>query len=131
MLLFLWNKSYNWNHNRNWRFESGNTEYYLSYCSTPTPRIARILHYEFRFISLSKVETAWTEVFGHKWCTIWHKRHHTKIWQIGVDMRFIKGLMAWNVCKIKVFTLKKSDRLKLPFSSLTSPDVVETGNSAS
>lgn len=40
--------------------------------------------YWFRFIPLSELETVWTEIFGRKWSTIWHKWHYTKIWQITV-----------------------------------------------
>lgn len=53
--------------------------------------------YGFRFISLFKVETVWSEIFWPKWSTICHKRH-TKTWKNGMDMHFISGLMAWKVC---------------------------------
>lgn len=41
---------------------------------------------------LSKVESAWTVIFGPKWCTICHKRQYTKTWHYCIKVQLINGL---------------------------------------
>lgn len=75
----------------------------------------------------SPIQTAWTEIFGPTWSTILHKRHCSKINKQLFEQAFYKWANGMKSVWTKrcLFWKKKSDRFKLPFSSLTSPDVVE------
>lgn len=61
--VFIWNQ----------RFKYGRTDS----LSTLTPMQPGSCTYAFRFIFLSKVDTAWSEIFGQKCSTISQKRHYT------------------------------------------------------